>query len=741
MRAIGQYLVLLVLSFTLVACGGSSSGKSKDTTPPSITLTGNNPQVIEAGTQYVELGATATDNRDGDLSNAIVIDASQVDTSVPGTYVVSYRVSDAAGNSGSASRTVVIEDTMPPVITLLGDDPQIIVAGNPYNELGATASDMLDGDLSAQIVTDATAVDTMVAGDYIVTYDVMDAAGNTAVTVTRTVRVELPPPPAVPQVTMEGDIKQLIFSWDDVADADYYRLMENADGHSGFTQVGDDIPIGTHSATRDIAVHLLDWVDALYMVQACNLGGCTSSAEGSAKDLMLDTIGFIAAPELAPVFGNGVVLSQDGKTLAVSKSDSVYIFRQTGVEWYQQSVVVGSNTETGDGFGYMTALSANGNTLAVGAYMEDSSSIGINGDPHDNTVENSGAVYLFRFEEEDWHQQAYVKASNTDRWDFFGRSVTLSANGNTLAVGASNEDSNAIGINGDQADNSAYYAGAVYLFGFDGMEWQQQAYIKASNTEEWDHFGEKVTLSAEGNTLVVGTFWEDSNATGINGEQADNSAAQAGAVYVFRFDGTDWRQQAYVKASNAGREDWFGYSVALSSDGDTLAVGARFEDSSATGVNGDQADNSAYQSGAVYVFRFDGMDWHQQAYVKASNTGTGVPVPDCDPRYDRWCEGTEHEFGTSVTLTADGNLLAVGAPQENSNATGINGDETDVSAPLSGAVYVFHIAGTDWSQRAYVKAPNTERGDQFGISIALNSDGDTLVALATRWRNYGVYVY
>ena len=136
MRAIGRFLVLSVLSVTLVACDGSSSGKSRDTTAPVITLTGANPQVIEAGTAYVELGATASDNRDGDLSNAIAIDAGAVDTQVPGSYVVTYTVTDAAGNTGTATRTVVIEDTTPPVITLLGDDPQVIVAGNPWIDTG-----------------------------------------------------------------------------------------------------------------------------------------------------------------------------------------------------------------------------------------------------------------------------------------------------------------------------------------------------------------------------------------------------------------------------------------------------------------------------------------------------------------------------------------------------------------------------------------------------------------------------
>src|SRR5690606_19867542 len=100
--------------------------------------------------------------------------------------------------------------------------------------------------------------------------------------------------------------------------------------------------------------------------------------------------------------------------------------------------------------------------------------------------------------------------------------------------------------------------------------WSQQAYIKASNTDAGDWFGFGVALSGDGNTLAVSANSEDSNATGIDGDQADNSAPDAGAVYVFVRDGqAQWSQQAYIKASNAEADDGFGYSVALSRDGNT----------------------------------------------------------------------------------------------------------------------------------------------------------------------------
>jgi hypothetical protein len=265
----------------------------------------------------------------------------------------------------------------------------------------------------------------------------------------------------------------------------------------------------------------------------------------------------------------------------------------------------------------------------------------------------------------------YVKASNTGASDFFGYSVALSADGNTLAVGAIWEASNATGVNGDQANNSASASGAVYVFTRSGASWTQQAYVKASNTEAFDWFGYSVALSADGNTLAVGAYLEASNAEDVGGDQANNSASSSGAVYVFTRSGASWTQQAYVKASNTGASDEFGWSVALSADGNTLAVGAYGEDSNATGVNGDDTDNSASTSGAVYVFTRTGSTWAQQAYVKASNTGAS------------------DFFGYSVALSADGNTLAVGAVGEDSNAMGVNGDQTNNSASASGAVYLY----------------------------------------------------
>jgi hypothetical protein len=399
----------------------------------------------------------------------------------------------------------------------------------------------------------------------------------------------------------------------------------------------------------------------------------------------------------------------DGNQTDNSATDSgaAYVFVRNGTTWSQQGYLKASNTAADDLFGNSVAVSSD--TIVVGAHGEDSIATGVNGNQADNSASVSGAAYVFVRSGGVWSQQAYLKASNTEAGDVFGYKVALS--GDTIVVGAAGEDSSATGVNGNQANNSADASGAAYVFVRNGGVWSQQAYLKASNTGINDHFGSSVAVWDD--TVVIGALFEDSGATGVNGNQADNSASASGAAYVFVRSGTTWSQQAYLKASNTGADDWFGYSVDVS--GNTVVVGAFHEDSSATGVNGNQLNNSAVDSGAAYIFaRSPGAPgvWSQQAYLKASNTGGGGPDGDF--------------FGTTVAVSGD--IVIVGANQEDSSATGVNGNQADNSAFNSGAAYVFVRspgAQNSWSQQAYMKATNTGGGDNFGISVAVS--GATMV--------------
>lgn len=306
-------------------------------------------------------------------------------------------------------------------------------------------------------------------------------------------------------------------------------------------------------------------------------------------------------------------------------------------------------------------------------------------------IEQIGALSLANLPN---NEQKFLEAPNKDNGDLFGYSVAV--DGDTAVIGAPYEDSDATGVNGDQDNDNMSDTGAVYVYTRSGTQWTLQAYLKASNTNMDDYFGYSVDIY--GDTIVVGAINEDSNATGVNGNQTDNSGENAGAAYVFTRNNGVWTQQAYLKATPGYvyRDAYFGNSVSIYED--TIAVGAYREwhpDDILPPPN----------AGAVYVFTRSGGSWSYQQRVIGLNTG----------KYD--------EFGYSVSVYQD--TLAVGARHEYSNATGINGDGTNNSAPRSGAAYIFTRGAGVWSQQAYIKASNSEAYDTFGSAVDLF--GDTLV--------------
>jgi tartrate dehydratase beta subunit/fumarate hydratase class I family protein len=455
-------------------------------------------------------------------------------------------------------------------------------------------------------------------------------------------------------------------------------------------------------------------------------------------------------PHMGDHFGNGgtllgdsVALSGDGLTLAVGapnessgakavngnendtsvySAGAVYVFtrRNATSPWTQQAYVKASNPQPGAEFGHVVTLSADGGTMAVSAYFEASAAKGINGNQNDDSIPQAGAVYVFTRRGTAWSQQAYVKASNTGEagtegnfgdGDQFGFSVSLSDDGNTLAVGANAEDSNARGINGDPNDNSMQSAGAVYVYVRNGTAWTQQAYVKAANTTANVQFGYSVALSADGNTLAASAFDEGGASRVVNGPYTPGRNG-SGAIYIFTRAGTAWTQQGYLKASNAEQNDSLGVLLSISDDGNTVAAGSLDEDCMAAGVNPsapcDTEMRTDTSAGAAYVFIRNGTQWGQQAFIKASNTGK------------------EDWFGSRLQISGDGNTLAIAAQLEDSAAQGINGKQDDDSAQEAGAVYFFTRTGTIWTQRAYVKSSNDEAFDEFGSSVALSRDGRTM---------------
>ncbi|NNC64249.1 MAG: integrin [Gammaproteobacteria bacterium] len=447
------------------------------------------------------------------------------------------------------------------------------------------------------------------------------------------------------------------------------------------------------------------------------------------------------------LLGDAVALSDNGSTLAVGATfeasasagidgdqaddsvygaGAVYVFSSDDGEWTQQAYIKASNPGLTDNFGYAVELSEDGDTLAVSAYFEASGATGVNADQADDSIPQAGAVYVFTRNGDSWSQQAYLKASNTGHLpdnpneigdgDQFGFAIALSDDGDTLAVGAIAEDG---GDSNDPTDNSLLSAGAVYVFERSGDAWTQDTYLKPSNAGQGDLFGYSLALSADANTLVVGSYDEDGSLAGNNDVQNDDQNG-SGAVYVFERNGEDWAQTAYLKGSYVERNDSIGVVVDISDDGSTLVSTALDEDSFATGINPVPEPDweSDTSTGGVYVFVRDGDGWAQEAYLKASNTGR------------------EDWFGSRLELSGDGNTLVAGAQLEDSGASGIDGVQDDDGAQEAGAAYLFTRDAGVWSQRAYIKGSNTEAYDEFGSTLSLSRDG-RLLAIGARGEDSG----
>jgi hypothetical protein len=461
--------------------------------------------------------------------------------------------------------------------------------------------------------------------------------------------------------------------------------------------------------------------------------------------------------------GNSVAVSSDGSTMAIGApfesggatgvngnqndnstyaSGAVYVFTRQGDSWTQQAYVKASNPGQSDHFGSSVALSRDGNTMAVSAYWEASAATGVDGNQNDNSIPQAGAVYVFTRTGSTWTQQAYIKASNTGRagegdtfgdGDQFGFSLALSGDGNTLAAGAITEDSGAQQINGNQNDDAAQSAGAVYVFARTGRTWAQQAYLKTAHDEAGDLFGFSVALSFDGNTLAAAAFDEDGGGRGINPAH-NNLSANSGALYVFTRRNGNWNQQAYIKASRGETSDGFGFATAISEDGNTVAVGAGDEACLTPGVDPPGCADDAPPGrganiwvGAAYVFARNGTTWTEQAFLKASNARP------------------YSSFGVRLALSGDGNTLAVTAALEDSAGQGVRPPmiqqflqpaylnpwrEQRNQAEESGAVYLFTRSGSTWTAGAFVKGSNTEAGDEFGSSVALSGNGRIMVVAA-----------
>jgi hypothetical protein len=238
---------------------------------------------------------------------------------------------------------------------------------------------------------------------------------------------------------------------------------------------------------------------------------------------------------------SGVALDTDGSNDDAPGAGAAYVFERdelTG-DWAQTAYLKASNTNAGDRFGFAVAI--HGDTIVVGAEREDSGDVNNQGD---NSAIEAGAAYVFERSGDSWAQTHYLKASNVAAGYFFGANLTMTDT--TLVVGSPGEGS----IGGTNS-------GAAYVFSYVDGAWTQTNFYKAFNADADSAFAgppgsvaygspsilnqmcpaqnttKGASLSVSGDTLVVGTPYEDSEAVGVNGVPTNNPIPDSGAVYIF----------------------------------------------------------------------------------------------------------------------------------------------------------------------------------------------------------------
>ena len=565
----------------------------EDTIDPVITLadgdtTGSSTVTVQRGTTYTDPGyslsetATVTDNRSSNLNMG-----------VSGDYWITFTATDPSGNEGTATRKVIVEDTIDPVITLAdgdttGSSTVTVQRGTTYTDPGYSLSE-------TATVTDnrSSNLNTSIASDYWITYTATDPSGNEG-TATRKVTVK----------NKAWDYFQKILASDGAA-GDEFGWSVAIDGD--YAIVG---AYGDNSTTDNFA-------GAAYIfhrtgTNTWDSGTKISPSGGAAGD---------------DVFGKSVAIDGDYAIVGAPERDitsigsdagAAYIFRRTGTNtWDSGYQIVASNGAASDQFGYSVSIS--GDYAIVGSPWDTIQSLGA----------NAGSAYIFRRTGTNtWDTGINIMADGTFTSQKFGISVAI--DGDYAVVGA--HESN------EQGGAAQTKSGVAMIFHRTGANntpntWDTGQKIVPSDPAAYDEFGTGVAIS--GNTAVIGAPKDD-----------DNSVTDSGSVYVFVRSGTTWTEQEKLTGGSGTTSGFLGHSVSIS--GDLVVAGAKY--TSDNGLN----------SGAAYVFRRTGTStWHSGTKILAS-----------------WDAAAGDQFGQSVAI--DGDHVIIGAHLDTDNGL------------MSGSAYIFH---------------------------------------------------
>ncbi len=338
-------------------------------------------------------------------------------------------------------------------------------------------------------------------------------------------------------------------------------------------------------------------------------------------------------------FGRSVALGDGYAVVGASDDDNgrgkdagaVYIFTKSGENWIEPIKILNQDGAEGDYFGY--ALAADGDYVVVGAPWDD------------DKGEQSGSAYILKRDGTTWSQQAKLIPSDGGADNRFGIAVDIS--GDYVLIGAF--------FDNDFGTRS----GSAYIFKRNGTIWSEQAILQANDGAEGDWFG--VSLAIDDDYAAVGSRYND-----------NEKGTDAGAVYIFKRDGSIWTQKQKLMASDGAADDLF-HEVDLF--GNQLVVGAYQDD--------DKGDNSA----SIYVFSNNGTSWIEQEKLTASDGEKG------------------ENFGCDISMNST--RMVVGAYRDDDN--GAN----------SGSIYVLEYNGTKWNEVDKIIAYDGDPGDYYGLPAAI----------------------
>ncbi len=356
-------------------------------------------------------------------------------------------------------------------------------------------------------------------------------------------------------------------------------------------------------------------------------------------------------PTGAPGAGGSVAVSADGNTAIVgggqdnNSAGAAWVFVRSGSTWTQEGpklIPSGQSSTASLAFGSGVALSADGNTALIGASGE---------------ANEKGAAWIFTRSGSSWTQSSsMLTPSDENGQALFGEHVALSADGNTALIAG-------------RGDNNG--TGAAWVFTDSGSGWAQQGPKLTAPGGSGD-FASAVALSGDGTTALIG--------------QISNQGG--GGAWAFVRSGSTWTAQVpQLTPSDASGHADFGWSVALSGDGNTAMVGGPFDNNLA---------------GAAWVFTRSATTWSQQ--------GAKLTPDDATPGGQN---NDGEDFGISVSLAGDGSSGVIGG----------SGDRGGV-----GAAWVFTQASPTWTQLGpKLVAADASGAAGFGESVALSNDGGTAI--------------